>query len=175
MAQKKTKPTLYLLLGLPGAGKTTAAKIIAELTDSVHLSSDSYRLSLFDAPTFSQDEHDALYKTLDYMCELLLKTGTSVVYDANLNRHEHRAEKYTLAKRVGATVQLVWLHVPLATAKKRRIATQHHGLVPQHETPERMFDRIADIFEAPKASERHIELDGTKITAEYVAKHLKLS
>lgn len=168
----RNKPTLYLLLGLPGSGKTTAAKQIAKLTGAVHLSSDNFRLSLFNNPTFTQDEHDALYKTLDYMCELLLTNGTSVVYDANLNRHMHRVEKYRLAKKTGAKVKLYWLQVHRDTAKARRVATQHPSLVPKHETPHDMFERIATIFEPPAKDEPFAELDGTKITTDYVQAHL---
>lgn len=163
------KPCLYLLLGLPGSGKTTAARAISELTGAVHLSSDSFRLSLFENPTFSQDEHDSLYKMLDYMCELLLQNGTSVVYDANLNRYSHRAEKYSLAKKTGALARLFLLQVHRDTAKKRRIDTQHPDLVPLNENPHDMFDRIADVFEPPQANEKFTELDGTKITNDYVS------
>ena len=166
------KPSLYLLLGLPGSGKTTAAKDIATLTGAVHLSSDSFRLSLFEHPTFSQDEHDALYKMLDYMCELLLKSGTSVVYDANLNRYQHRKEKYALAKKSGANVKLFLLSVPRDMAKKRRIRTQLPTLVPTNESAHDMFERIADIFEPPLKDERFTELDGTKISASYIQTHL---
>ena len=168
-------PTLYLLLGLPGSGKTTAAKQIASLTGAVHLSSDSFRLSLFEKPQFTQDEHDALYKMLDYMCELLLKSGTSVVYDANLNRLSHRQEKYRLAKKLAVKPVLFWLQVPKALAKKRRIATQDKLLVPHDESPHVMFERIADVFEAPLKTEKYTELDGAKITEVYMHKKLLLA
>lgn len=162
------KATLYLLLGLPGAGKTTTAKVVSDITGAVHLSSDSFRLSLFKNPKFTPEEHDALYKVLDYMCELMLKNGHSVVYDANLNRHQHRLEKYRLAKRLNVPVKLLWVDVHRDTAKTRRISEQNHALVAQHETPHDMFERIADIFEPPKSDEKFIKLDGTKITKDYV-------
>ena len=162
-----------MLLGLPGSGKTTTAKEIAKLTGAVHLSSDTFRLSLFETPQFTQDEHDALYKMLDYMCELLLTSGTSVVYDANLNRLIHRQEKYRLAKKLGVKTQLLWLQVHKDLARERRINTQHHGLVPSHETPHNMFERIAGVFEAPLKSEKYIALDGTKISDEYIVQKLK--
>ena len=107
------------------------------------------------------------------MCELLLKNGTSVAYDANLNRLMHRQEKYRLAHKAGAACALLWVKVPLATAKARRLSeASHHKLVPAHETPQNMFDRIAGIFEPPKDDEPYIELDGTKINTEYVQSHL---
>ena len=167
-----SKPCLYLLLGLPGSGKTTAAQKIAEVTGAVHLSSDGFRLSLFETPTFSQDEHDSLYKMLDYMCELLLKNGTSVVYDANLNRLIHRQQKYQMAKRLGADVKLYWLQVHRDTAKQRRLDTQDPLLIPKNESAHDLFERVADVFEPPKKTETYKALDGTKITAPYIQKHL---
>ncbi len=167
-------PKLYLLLGLPGSGKTTAAEVISKLTGAVHLSSDSFRLSLFESPNFTQEEHDSLYKMLDYMSELLLKNGSSVVYDANLNRYQHRLEKYKLARRAGAKTELVWLVVAQDTARQRRMETQRHELIPAGETGPAMFDRIAGIFEPPIASESFTELDGTKINEKYVRGKLGL-
>ena len=166
------KPTLYLLLGLPGSGKTTAAQQIAKQTGAVHLSSDGFRLSLFDKPTFSQDEHDSLYKMLDYMCELLLKNGTSVIYDANLNRYIHRVEKYKLAKKLGSNMKLFWLQVHRDMAKQRRLDTQNPQLVPSHESAHDLFERVADVFEPPKKDETFTALDGTKITQAYIQKML---
>ncbi len=166
-------PTLYLLLGLPGAGKTTAAKEISKLTGAVHLSSDNVRLDLFSSPDFSKKEHDILYKSLDKMCEQLLNAGQSVIYDANLNRYIHRQEKYVLAKKVGAISRLVWIDIHRNTAKQRRIdEKRHHSLVPAHETPQAMFERIAEIFEAPQNDETYTILDGTKITADYIKSKL---
>ena len=165
-------PILYLLLGLPGSGKTTAAAEIAKQTGAVHLSSDLFRLSMFENPRFTQSEHDTLYKMLDYMCELLLKSGTSVIYDANLNRYKHRKQKYMLAKKVQAVPILFWVQVHRDMAKKRRLDTQHHALVPSDETPHAMFERIADIFEPPSKSEIYTEIDGTKVTKAYINKIL---
>lgn len=166
MAEKA--PTLYLLMGLPGAGKTTLGKLIEEITEATYLSSDEYRLMLFKKPCFSQEEHDMLYATLDHNVLHLLEAGHDVVYDANLNRLIHRQEKYELAKKYGANVKLFWVKTTDELAKKRRVSKQDDRLIPEGETSERMFDRIASVFEPPEKDESYTPISGTDMTSQKV-------
>jgi predicted kinase len=160
--------TLHLLMGLPGAGKSTLAKVLHELTGAEVLSSDSTRLLIFSKPCFSQDEHDRLYAILDHNLEHLLAAGRDTIYDANLNRQSHRQEKYVLAKKYNARVILWWVQTPKELAKQRRVNEQNHDLLPEGETSERMFERIAQILEAPETNEQCVLVDGTKIQKDYI-------
>ncbi len=167
------KPTLYLMMGLPGAGKTTIAKIIEKLTGAVRLSSDEARVMLWSEPNFSEQEHQALYEYLDDQTKHLLQAGKSVIYDANLNRYEHRQEKYELANLLDVDVMLCWVKTPRELAKQRRIDdVTHHHLVTKHEDPAIMFERISHILEEPGANEPYVELEGTKITEDYIKRTL---
>jgi predicted kinase len=166
------KPTLHLIMGLPGAGKSTFAKHLQKITKAVRLSSDEFRLLIYPEPTFSQQEHDNLYGIIDHNVEHLLDKGYSVIYDANLNRKLHRQEKYALAKKYDAKVVLWCINTPDKLSKQRRIDDQDHNLLPEGETPANMFDRIAAVYELPE-NEPHIEFDGTNITEEKVRQALK--
>lgn len=169
----KNTPTLHLLMGLPGSGKTTLAKTIQKLTKAARLSSDDYRLQIYPEPTFSQTEHDNLYSLIDHSAEHLLASGHDVIYDANLNRYIHRQEKYTLAEKYNANVILWWVKTPKELSKKRRVEDQNHALLPEGDTPERMFERIANILEEPKDTEKFIEIDGSNLKIEAVKSALE--
>lgn len=155
-------------MGLPGAGKSTLAKTLRSVTGAEVVSSDEMRVELFTQPCFSQDEHDTLYMTLDSHVSELLREGKSAIYDANLNRKIHRTEKYELAKKLDIETRLWWVQTPKALAKQRRISEQNHILLPEGETPDRMFERIASVLEPPSEDEKCTIVDGTRIDVAYI-------
>lgn len=168
-----TKPILYMMMGLPGAGKTTIAQHIADLTGATLLSSDVVRREMFSKSSFSQSEHDELYTELDKRMTELLRAGQSVVYDANLNRRTHRDEKRQLADELGVTAQLVWVQTPEEMARQRRVDHEpQHDLIPAHETPGQMFDRIAQAIEEPTSDESAIVIDGRDVSTDDIRRSL---
>lgn len=166
------QPTLFMMFGYPGAGKTTTAKIVHELTGAEHLASDVIRLEMFPQPTYTQEEHDALYTELDRRTEGLLKAGKSVIYDANLNRYMHRLEKYALCDKTKARAVLLWVQAPKELARDRAVLRGHHHLVPKDETFESMFDRVSGSIEEPREDEPLYTLDGANLRKEAVAEIL---
>lgn len=169
------KPTLYLMFGYPGAGKTTVAHIISKLTGAVRLSSDEIRLEMFPRPTFSEQEHGELYSEIDRRTEELLKQGKDVIYDANLNRLVHRQEKYTICERVGAQAKLIWVQTPEEIARTR--ATLESDGDPKRpygnlEAP--VFSRLVDQIEPPKSDEPHSTIKGVNVTDDIVKQTLGL-
>ena len=87
------KPTLYLMLGYPGAGKTTTSKVIHALSGAVHLWADQIRRERFGAPTYSHEENLELYDYLNELTSELLRTGQSVIFDTNFNFYKDREIK----------------------------------------------------------------------------------
>jgi predicted kinase len=166
--------TLYLMFGYPGAGKSTTAEVIAQLTGAVRLSSDHVRMELFPQPTFTQAEHDVLYNTLDARTEELLQAGKDVIYDANLNRHQHRQDKYDICKRTGATPKLLWVQTEREMAKGRALHDSRSHLWPADETPDHLFERVADALEEPGSNEPYTAINGTKVTPDYISNLLEL-
>lgn len=164
------------MLGYPGAGKTSVAEKIAELTGAVHLNSDWFRLHMYKQPTFSQAEHDSVYGNLDYLCELILGSGKSVIYDANLNRYVHRQEKYKIAKRTGTQAKLIFVKTDIKTAKHRATveADKNRRHRPYGNMDLSTFERLAVEIELPKSSEPTIiaqaDLDIAKLNRMILSK-----
>src|SRR5688500_5646811 len=107
-----SRPILYLMLGYPGAGKTTTAKIIHELTGAVHLWADKIRNERFSEPTPSHAENLELYNYLNELTGELLATGQSVIFDTTFNFYKDRQHLREIASRYGAVTQLIWVRTP---------------------------------------------------------------
>ena len=159
------------MLGYPGAGKTSIAKIIAKLTGAVHINSDQFRKHMFDNPEhISETEHEQIYNMLDYIAEQILKSGKSVIYDANLNRYAHRQEKYDICKKTGAHAKPIWVQTDVETARKR--ATKQAGKKLKHRPFGNMkpktFERLTAQLEEPTKSEKATIVNGDVISEDQI-------
>lgn len=165
--------TLYLMIGYPGAGKTTVSKLIAEKTGAVHLWADHERHKMFGKPTHSHEENLKLYGVLNHQADKLLGEGRSVIFDTNFNYYEDRQHLREIAANHGAETRVIWVTTPKETAKKRAVH-ESHG---QHtrlygNMPETDFERIAGQMETPTESEKVIKISGIKIDPEEVMRLL---
>lgn len=166
-----SKPILYLMLGYPGAGKTTVSEYIAEFSGAVHINSDQFRIHMFENPLGITDaQHEKMYEHLDYMTEHILSSGKSVIYDANLNRYIHRKEKYDICKRVGANAKLIWVKTDEQTARQRATveAAKHPNHRPFGNMEKKVFDRLINQVEPPKKDEKPLIINGETISPEEI-------
>jgi predicted kinase len=76
------RPSLILLVGIPGSGKTTyAEKYIKENPCTVHLSSDKIRAELWGNED-TQGDNNEVFSLMQSRAIETLNNGQSVVYDA---------------------------------------------------------------------------------------------
>jgi len=155
-----------MMLGIPGAGKTSIAEHIAAITRAVHINSDQFRKRMFDNPeTISETEHGQIYAMLDYVTEQILASGKSVIYDANINQYIHRREKYAICQKTGARPQLIWVKTDINVARRR--ATREAKLHPTHRPFGNMsqatFDRLVKQVQQPRPGEKAVEISGDTI------------
>lgn len=163
-------PTLFLMVGYPGSGKTTAAKIIHTLTGAVHMWADHERNKRFVKPKHTHQENITLYAALNQEVQQLLHQGRSVIFDTNFNFYRDRQKLRTIAKIEGAETVVVWVKATKELARERA-TRQSHGKPTRvwGNMPVEHFERIAGGLEEPQPHERVITLDGTNVTEQTVA------
>jgi predicted kinase len=157
------KPTLFLMVGYPGAGKTTVAQIIVEQTGAEHIWADLERHKMFGRPTHAQTESQELYAELNHRAEGLLAQGKSVVFDTSFNHRRDRDLLRGIANRQGADTVVVWVTTPQEIARDRAV----HAKVVRNRYEFNMtgeeWDRIAGHLEPPAKDEKVIKIDGVKL------------
>lgn len=170
------QPTLYMMLGVPGAGKTLISEYIASLTGAKHINSDQFRQKLFGRVKLTTEEHSELYQKLDDLTENLLRAGNNVIYDANLNRRIHRNEKYKICKNVGARAVLIWVTTPRKLSKLRatKLASGDPERRPFGDMPSVMFERLCSQIEPPSEKEKSIEIDGSDVNQDTIRRILQI-
>jgi predicted kinase len=169
------RPTLFLMLGYPGAGKTTAAKLISSLTGAQHLWADHVRREMYHQPTYSHAENMHLYTHLNDVTRDLLADSKSVVFDTNFNFYRDRQYLKTIATNLKADTILVWVQVDKNLAKQRATDDAHmhsHTRVLGRMSDEH-FDRIAKRLEVPRSNETVVVIDGSKISEAYMRMMLR--
>jgi predicted kinase len=155
--------TLYLFVGVPGAGKTTTAEIISEKTEAIHLWADAERHKLFANPTHSLEESESLYADLNNRTEQMLSNGESVVFDTNFNFYEDRQKLRALADKYNAKTVLIWVTTPLGIARNRAVGTHRYRNGYMNKMSKEQFDAIAAKLENPRDEEQPIQIDGSDV------------
>lgn len=143
---------LYLLVGLPGAGKTTEALRLAAEERAVRLSPDEWMLPLF-GESDPDGKRDVLEGRLIRVGLEALRAGANVVIDFGLWGRDERTALRWLARSVGARAVVVFLD-PDEPERRRRI-TDRFAAEPQStfEMTEAEIDDHVRIFQRPDASE----------------------
>lgn len=116
---KLKKPILMFFYGFPGAGKSFVAKNIAGQLKVALVSEDALRRGLFTNPQYNEQENQIVRFVSNYLTEQLLKSGSSVVYDANIAHVGHRRNLRNLATKHKAENLLVWVQIDPESALLR--------------------------------------------------------
>jgi len=151
-----TMPTLYMLCGLPGSGKSVRAKELEAAGDGVLLNADSWVCQLYpeDAETAARDERKFIVHQVQWeLAERLLTGGISVILDWGVWSREERDHYRHRARGLGASVQTVFFDEPIETLHQR-VANRNLDLPPgTFSISAQELDEWAAIFEPPTQDE----------------------
>ena len=154
-------PTLYILCGLPGAGKTTLANAIGRAHDVALVSLDHIKA---DEGFFVSDHEvpdsdwTGILDVVHASLLMPLRLGRDVVFDADNLKREQRDDLRNLAASRNFASQLIYVAVPEKTARER--------------APEAIEAALA-VFDEPAADEGAIVYKPPKDLARWIKANLQ--
>ncbi|HET7203635.1 MAG TPA: AAA family ATPase [Steroidobacteraceae bacterium] len=163
-------PTLVVMAGLSGSGKTWLARRIAEAVDALHVRSDVERKRLAglaplansrsapDAGIYTREFNLRTYARLRECVRSCLQGGESVVMDAANLRRDERAAFVRIAADLGANAHLVHCQAPLDVLRERIVARSASG-ADASEATAALLERQPSCWEPVAEAERTITVD----------------
>jgi predicted kinase len=159
--------TLYLIVGLPGAGKTTRAKQLEVSESALRLTPDDWQRAVFhqDHPTRwrSKERADQRDRIEGMLVEVGLRAarlGIDVVLDFGLWSRDERSALRWMARSMGIPAQVVYLPVD-AEEQLSRITHRYATEPSQFQMSRAELQQWQLQFQAPDQE----ELAGTEIPA----------
>lgn len=120
---------LIMVCGLPGSGKSTASRKIAERTGSYAFNTDIVRKQLLGKPEYTEEEKERVYSALLETAEKFLRNGKGVVLDGTFYREDLRRKAMDVAERTGSEFHMVEVVCDDETARKRMEKRKKKGSV----------------------------------------------
>ncbi|MGH2352188.1 MAG: AAA family ATPase [Chloroflexota bacterium] len=163
------QPTLYILCGLPFAGKTTLARKLVSRFGLSRVAIDDINTERgvwVDEAGLSPAEwartYDEAYRRIDH----LLSQEKSVVDDSVNHTRELRDWLRAIAVRHGARTVVIYVDVPPAEARRRWL--ENRRTATRNDVRDDDFAQVVDKFEPPAADESTLRYNGTVSLDEWI-------
>lgn len=122
-------PTLYVLCGAPGCGKSTWAKGMAQ--NAIHISRDIIRFNLLDENDDYFDKETLVFKLFIKAIQDGLNNNNNVIADATHLNLGSRQKLLSNLNLDNVYVKVVYFRVPLQTCLRRNEMREGRAKVPE--------------------------------------------
>ncbi len=116
--EQRSRPTMYVMVGLPASGKTTRARQLETDCQALRLTPDEWMIPLF-AQAEASGKRDVLEGRLVWLAIRILQVGVDVIVDFGVWSKDERSALRHLAAQAGADCELVYLAVEQAEQRRR--------------------------------------------------------
>lgn len=156
------QPTLFLMYGFPGAGKTYFARQLCDELQAAHVQADRIRYELFEEPRYDRQENEIVNHLMEYMSEEFLQAGISVVFDVNAARAAQRRALRDLARKTKAQIVLVWFQLDPESAFSRVVKRDRRRADDKYAAPidRTTFEDILNNMQNPEMTEDYMVISG---------------
>jgi predicted kinase len=151
-SDSEVQPTMYVMVGLPAAGKTTLARRIEIEHRALRFTPDEWMIPLFGR-SMDEGKRNVLEGRCIATALHALRLGCNVVLDFGVWAKDERTSLRWLASTVGAECELVYLAIGEAEQRdriSRRFAAAPHATFPM--TPSDLH-AFRTIFQPPDEEE----------------------
>jgi predicted kinase len=144
-------PTLHLVCGLPGAGKSTLARRLEEDGAGLRLCSDEWMLAL-DFGLYDHAARSRVERLQWALAQSLLARGVSVILENGFWSRSERDSYRSVAQALGAKARLHYVTAPLDELT-RRISIRNETAPPGAVVNLDDLKQWSEIFETPTTDE----------------------
>jgi predicted kinase len=143
---------MFVMVGLPSAGKTSRARELASTWDALRLTPDEWMIPLFGQEQ-PEGKRNVMEGRLIWLALSALRLGVNVVLDFGVWARAERSALRALAASVGATSELVYLQVDEEDQWRRVQARALTDAATTFEMTKADLELWRSMFEPPNASE----------------------
>jgi predicted kinase len=151
-ATQRSAPKMFVMVGLPAAGKTSRARELATAWSALRLTPDEWMIPLFGQEQ-PAGKRNVVEGRLIWLALSALRIGVNVVLDFGVWGKDERSALRALATSVGATCELVYLPVDEAEQWRRVQGRPSTNAPTTFEMSKTDLERWRDMFHPPDATE----------------------
>ena len=166
------EPHLYILCGLPFAGKSTLARELVSFRNFALLDMDAINgergLGL-DGQPISPDDWDITYAEFYSRIDRLLATGQRVIADAANFIRTQRDQLRAIAQKYHAQSTVIYVNLPAAVVRERWQRNRQSGQ--RYDVRDDDFAHVVDHFQPPTDDEHVIYYDQSLPLDEWISQN----